>query len=42
MTKGTDCSAELSSVSTNASLLKHDREKTTIAIMGIWERERVM
>ena len=42
MTKGTDCSAELTYVSTKASLLKQDREKTTIAIMGKWERERVM
>ena len=38
MTEGTDCSAELTSVSPKASLLKQDREKTTIATTEKWER----
>ena len=42
MTEGTDYSAKLTSVSLKASLLKQDREKTTIAITEKWERERVM
>ena len=42
MTEGTDCSAELTSVSPKASPLKQDREKTTIVITEKWEKERVM
>ena len=42
MTEGTDCSAELTSVSPKAPLLKQDRQKTAIVIMEIWERKRFM